>query len=443
MGRREGSTLTDYRGSATIRRVFPRREIMLRTDARVRFFRISSGLQLSAAAALAIFGGWAAFASVSYLIHDKVITAKDSEILNVRLSYRSLLNEVSGYQNKVSALTRDLEKNHGLMLNLAETNATLQKNLKSAETRREDRESKHRQLVAMRAALKSRLDEIEREMHALNTYNFELMGNLNVVATDLEQAINDRDEARSRGDRLQGIVDDLKRQLADLHESERDIVARLTETTAENIESIENVLARTGLNVDKLLARAEIKERKGQGGQGGPVIAAIPDSGPALRLKAKLETLDSKLARWDELQELMYQLPLQPPLDFYSVSSHYGKRRDPINRRWAMHYGTDMTSRLRAPIYATAAGIVTYAAYKGRYGRLVVIDHGQGLETRYGHLHKILVKKGQKVEYRHKIGLLGNSGRSTGPHLHYELHVNGRPRNPWKFIRAGRYVHQR
>ena len=244
------------------------------------------------------------------------------------------------------------------------------------------------------------------------------------------------------GDRLQGIVDDLEGQLADLHESEKDIVARLTETTVANIASVENVLTRTGLDVDKLLARADIKEPEPKG-QGGPVIAAAPDSGPALLLKAKLETLDSKLARWDDLQELMYQLPLQPPLDFYSVSSHYGKRRDPINRRWAMHYGTDMTSRRRAPIYATAAGTVTFAGYKGRYGRLVVIDHGQGLQTKYGHLHKILVKKGQKVEYRHKIGLLGNSGRSTGPHLHYELHVNGRPRNPWKFIKAGRYVHQR
>ncbi len=442
MGQPEGSRLAEYGRSATalMRRVFPRREIMLRTDTRIRFFRISSGLQLSAAAVLAIFGGWAAFATVSYVFHDDIIAAKDNEILKGRLSYRSLLNEVSGYQNKVSALTRELDKNHGQMLNLVETNETLQKTLKSAETRREDRESKHRQVVAMREALKSRLGEIEREMHSLNTHNFELMGNLNVVATDLERAINDRDEARAEGKRLQGMVDDLEGKLADLHESEKDIVARLTKTTTENIESIENVLARTGLNVERLLARADIEEPNGQG---GPVIPATPDNEPALRLKADLETLDSKLARWDDLQELAYQLPLQPPLDFYSVSSHYGKRRDPINRRWAMHYGTDMTSRLRAPIYATAAGTVTFAGYKGRYGRLVVVDHGQGLETRYGHLHKILVKKGQKVEYRHKIGLLGNSGRSTGPHLHYEVHVNGRPRNPWKFIKAGRYVFQR
>ncbi len=442
MGQPEGSRLADYGRSAaaSLRRLFPPREIMLRTGTRVRFFRISSGLQLGAAAALATFGGWAAFASVSYVFHDDIIAAKDNEILNTRLSYRSLLNEVSDYQNKVSALTRELDENHGQMLNLVETNEALQKNLKSAETRREDRESKHRQVAAMREALKSRLGEIEREMHALNTHNFELMGNLNIVATDLEQAITDRDEARAEGKRLQASVDDLERKLTDLHESEKDVVARLTETTIQNIESLENALARTGLDVEKLLPRADIEEQKGQG---GPLIAATPDNQPALRLKAKLKTLDSKLARWDDLQELMHQLPLQPPLDFYSVSSHYGKRRDPINRRWAMHYGTDMTSRLRAPIYATAAGTVTFAGYKGHYGRLVVIAHGQGLQTKYGHLHKILVKKGQKVEYRHKIGLLGNSGRSTGPHLHYELHVNGRPRNPWKFIKAGRYVHQR
>ena len=113
--------------------------------------------------------------------------------------------------------------------------------------------------------------------------------------------------------------------------------------------------------------------------------------------------------------------PLSPPLDQYSVSSHFGKRRDPINRRWAMHYGIDLGGVLRTSVYATAPGVVRYAGRKGKYGRLVEINHGKGFRTRYGHLHKILVKRGQKVDYRTKIGLLGNSGRSTGTHLHYEI----------------------
>ena len=78
-----------------------------------------------------------------------------------------------------------------------------------------------------------------------------------------------------------------------------------------------------------------------------------------------------------------------------------------------------------------------------KYGKFVEIDHGRGFRTRYGHLNRILVKRGQKVEFRHKIGLLGYTGRSTGPHLHYEILHNGKPRNPWRFIKAGRYVYKK
>ena len=415
-------------------RIFPDREIMLRTDARVWFFRISGRVQMAAVAGAAIFAAWATYASVSYVVHDGIIAAKDNEILNVRLSYRSLLNEVSDYQNKFTTLTKELEENHGLMLDLVEKNANLQRNLKSAETKLQSSDRQKRKVVAVREALKSRLNEIEREMKSLNAHNFKLTGTLNNTSTNLEQAINERDAAREQGERLQSIVDNLEGKLSELQHSEKDVLTRLTERTKENISTMEQNLARTGLNVEKLLKAEPV-------GQGGPFIAAPPDSEPGLRLKANLETLDDHLQRWDELQELISQLPLMAPLDFFSIASHFGKRRDPINKRWAMHYGLDLGSAYKSPVYATAPGVVTYAGRKGRYGKLVQIDHGRGLVTRYGHLHSILVKKGQRVEYRDKIGLLGNTGRSTGPHLHYEVMVNGTPKDPWKFIKAGRYVH--
>jgi len=98
---------------------------------------------------------------------------------------------------------------------------------------------------------------------------------------------------------------------------------------------------------------------------------------------------------------------------------------------------------MRSPIYAPAPGIVKQAGNKGRYGRFIEIDHGSGIFTRYGHLNKIYVKRGQKIDFRHKIGQLGSSGRSTGPHLHYEVVFNGKPRNPMLFIKAGRHVFQK
>jgi murein DD-endopeptidase MepM/ murein hydrolase activator NlpD len=91
-------------------------------------------------------------------------------------------------------------------------------------------------------------------------------------------------------------------------------------------------------------------------------------------------------------------------------------------------------------VLATAPGTVVFAGWRGGYGWMVEIDHGLGVRTRYGHLKKLLVTKGQKVGFRDKIGLLGTTGRSTGPHVHYEVIFEGRPRNPMKFITAGKYI---
>ena len=107
-----------------------------------------------------------------------------------------------------------------------------------------------------------------------------------------------------------------------------------------------------------------------------------------------------------------------------------------------MHYGLDLGGVKKSAVYATAPGKVAKAGHKGKYGRFVEIDHGEGFKTRYGHLLKVLVKRGQIIKYRQKLGLLGSTGRSTGPHLHYEVVHNGKSLNPWRFIKAGRYVYK-
>ncbi len=200
----------------------------------------------------------------------------------------------------------------------------------------------------------------------------------------------------------------------------------------ENFVSIEGFKVNLLLKADASLAK----------GQGGPFIAAKPDGLPGDRLRVELENLDTRLNRWEALQTVIRRLPLTAPLDYYYVTSAYGKRRDPLNKRWAAHYGVDLGSPFKSTVYATAPGVVTHAGWKGKYGRLIEVDHGAGIKTRYGHLNKTLVKKGQKIKFRQKIGLLGNSGRSTGRHLHYEVVFKNRPKNPLKFINAGRYVLQ-
>jgi len=116
------------------------------------------------------------------------------------------------------------------------------------------------------------------------------------------------------------------------------------------------------------------------------------------------------------------------------MSSRFGQRISPFTGEKEFHEGIDISTRMSTPIVATANGRVAFSGWERGYGRVVRVDHGHGLETKYAHLKKSLVKKGQRVKRGDRIGLVGNSGKTTGSHLHYEVHVNGQPVNPLRYI---------
>lgn len=211
-------------------------------------------------------------------------------------------------------------------------------------------------------------------------------------------------------------VADLQKTLRKRDDTIRVLAGKLRQMALGNIKAVEQALSGTGIRIDELVER----------GRGGPFV---PETGnPAA---------DRDLARWDSLRRAMGSLPLGLPLrGEYEITSGFGSRKDPINRRSAMHEGVDFKARLRSPVAATAAGRVAFAGVKGGYGRMVEIDHGLGVKTRYAHLAAIHVKTGQAVALGQRVGLLGSSGRSTGPHLHYEVLVNEVPRNPARFFSA-------
>jgi len=149
----------------------------------------------------------------------------------------------------------------------------------------------------------------------------------------------------------------------------------------------------------------------------------------------QLELLEQVISR----RELSHSVsPAGKPINKGWLSSYYGMRTDPFSGRREMHKGIDFAGQMGVDIVATAAGVVTWAGKRYGYGQLVEINHGNGYSTRYGHCDRILVKVGDKVVPGQKISLMGSSGRSTGPHVHYEVLKNGRQVNPTKFVRASR-----
>lgn len=288
-----------------------------------------------------------------------------------------------------------------------------------------------------RSQLEQQVGELTRQLEVTRTDKRELEEQVDTVQQALAAVIGQRNALHAARGELYARVGDLEERLTAIQSSQDSVVQRIVERTRDGVDSIEKTVQMTGLDVEDLLQRAGSELP----GRGGPFIAAAANGeGLSQVMLASVATLDDEVERMERLQFVLRTLPLTSPVDHYSIGSLYGKRKDPFNGRLAMHEGLDLAASTGTPVLSTAPGRVVFAGWRGSYGRMVEIDHGLGIRTRYGHLRSLAVETGDEVTYRQKVGLLGSSGRSTGPHVHFEILVDGIPHDPMKFLKAGRYV---
>jgi murein DD-endopeptidase MepM/ murein hydrolase activator NlpD len=174
---------------------------------------------------------------------------------------------------------------------------------------------------------------------------------------------------------------------------------------------------------------------------GGPVIMAGAGEGAAdLKTDQQFRSLFNTWKKLDGDQQGVIAIPSVHPVDKLAFTSNFGIRSDPFQGTARMHAGVDIPGPVGTPVYATADGTVDRAERAGGYGNMVEIDHGKGIATRYGHLSKILIQPGAHVHRGDLIALMGSTGRSTGPHLHYEVRIDGHPVNPAPFLTSTDYL---
>lgn len=236
------------------------------------------------------------------------------------------------------------------------------------------------------------------------------------------------------------LAERLRAVEASLAQVEADQFMRLdavNESIAQATKKLRDVIVQTGLDPDALDASGPDGEATGIGGPYLP-IGIDPEGGP---FEAMVRMLQENLSERERLQRASEQLPFARPASRqFSVSSGFGVRRDPFTGRPALHAGIDFRTPRGTPIRAAGAGRVVTAGRSGGYGNLVEIDHGNGVTTRYAHLSSIAVERGQIVAAGDHIGRAGSTGRSTGPHLHYETRIDDEPVDPNRFLRAGRIL---
>ena len=229
-----------------------------------------------------------------------------------------------------------------------------------------------------------------------------------------------------------GLTGTLTRVSLALDKVEQKQTAALTdleERVDNKVRNMRSVLADLGVDAPKISSEA---------GVGGPFVPLKPPQSGASNFDRQLYRINVARAQVDRYSRTLVAVPVRKPvIGDVDMSSPFGMRMDPFLGRPAIHTGIDLRGDIGEPVRATASGHVSIAGREGGYGNMVEINHGNGLATRYGHLSQIDVKVGQFVRIGEVVGRIGSTGRSTGPHLHYETRVNGEAIDPQKFLRAG------
>lgn len=238
----------------------------------------------------------------------------------------------------------------------------------------------------------------------------------------------------SAGDRADRLFSTMTISLKSIEQDQLSRVETLTAGATQTAEEMESIILRTGIPVAPIVDRSAAEEA---GGEGGPLVDPMNQD----EFETSLTRLDSALGRLEAVRETATRLPFSNPAPGRDITSTFGNRADPFLGKLAMHTGVDFRFKTGEPVPCTGSGKVVNAGPASGYGNMVEIDHGNGITTRYGHLSRVLVSVGDEVSVGDVIGRAGSTGRSTGPHLHYEVRYQGEAENPMRFLQAGAKLH--
>lgn len=369
--------------SARLRSWFPDREFFMRSEGQVRFIKVSSRTQMIAAGtvvALALF--WAL--TMAGMALSSYLANRD------HAAFLSKKAEVESAETRINAYRGDLDK--------------------QADTinRRQD---------FIEKAVQAHLGELPKDAQAGET-----------VSDSSSEAAETVKKVSVAVPEAAGLARIEARQLA--------FIESLTRLADRRAAAAEAKLASLGVN--PAVALAALESREAQGGPLIPMATAADGS-----IDPRFQRFGLSLARMEALERSVAGLPQVLPASLEYISSGFGFRANPFTGGGGeFHPGLDFRGPHGAPIYAAAQGTVSFVGWRSGYGNCVEIDHGNGLVTRYAHMSGFRTQIGKPVNAGEVIGLIGSTGRSTGPHLHFEVRINDRPVNPRPFLEAATHVFQ-
>ncbi len=355
---------------------------------------------------------WASWSTYVFVYHRPLLQKRTEQLEEVRATHTRHMSDLQTYLTKYNNLVRDLNVIDDKVLNA--------KDLKEGE--REKLMNSRIKTWGELDFLRTRIVEMLRDEEFTPEYT-----KISELSAEYELTRAENEELKKRNAQMVETV----LQIADADNIIVDTVSALTKENTEelqkNIKRINSTLVTLGLNQTTLLRNANKYNNPLVGGAFTP-IEFDKD------LDEKYQKLADGLERWNGLRRLNEILPLGKPVNS-RITSNFGTRKDPFTGKPKKHRGIDFAGKIGTELMAVAPGRVVSAGERVGYGTTVEIDHGLGFTTLYAHLSQILVSRGDWVRPGTVIGLAGSSGRSTGPHLHYEIRYKGAPFDPTKFIK--------
>ena len=430
---------------ALLEKWFPERRLFLKSDTDTRFIRLRSETQFIAFAGGSLIVAWAIVAT-AVLIMDSIGAGNFREqAKRDRDTYEERLNVIA-WERDMRA-TEALDAQNRFNAALAQISA-MQSELLASETRRIELEtgveviqSTLRDTMKQREEIRDRLAAMEDEMNSEGGPRIAAAApaQADFMSEALARTARERDQIEADARAAIDRASELEVEIELMHDRNDRIFRQLEEAMTISVEPLNKMFRNAGLPPERMIETV----RRGYSGQGGPLNPIsfstrgeepTPDELRANRLLNQLDELNLYRIAAE-------RVPLGSPVKAaVRFTSGFGVRRDPKTGGRRMHNGLDFAGPQGTDIFATGDGVVTFAGWRSGFGRLVIIQHDFGIETRYAHNTRIRVTKGQRVSRGDHIADMGSTGRSTGTHLHYEIRVNKKPVNPMTYIKAAKDV---
>ncbi len=426
---------------ALVSRFFPERRLFLRSETDTRFIRLKSETQAIAFAGATVVVSWTIIATAILLMDSIGSGSYREQAKREQVTYQQRLNELSAERDSRAGEARAAQKRFNSALRQI---SVMQSELLDSETRRRELETgidviqaTLRDTVKTREEINNRLAALEGQIAsggtALAQTGGQADGTMDILADALARTAEERDQVVADAQAALVRAAEMQAEIERMEDKNDRIFRQLEEAMTVSVKPLDRMFEKAGMDPDRILNQV----RKGYSGQGGP-LTPLSFSTRGEPISEDTRRANNILGEMDRLnlyriaaQKAPFASPLRDPFRFTSGFGY----------RWGrLHAGTDFAAPHGTPIYSTADGVVVHAGWQSGYGRLVKIQHEFGIETRYAHMSKIRVKVGQRVSRGDRIGDMGNTGRSTGTHLHYEVRVGGKPVNPMIYIKAANDV---